>query len=66
MVGWGLGSRPRFHGDRLYARTRDRGMGPRIREDKGGRNEKGVFHGEMVEGEGKFRQRGDVMGLGGG
>ncbi len=65
MVGWGLGSRPRFHEGGLFAGTRDRGMGPRIREDNGGRNEKGVFHGGRVAGEGEFRQWGDVRVLGG-
>ncbi len=34
-------------------------MGPRIREDNGGRG-KGVFHGGRVAGEGEFRQREDV------
>ena len=39
--------------------SQDAGMGPRIREDNGGRG-KGVFHGGRVAGEGEFRQREDV------
>ena len=58
-----MDSCPRLHEGGLFTGTRDRGMGPRIREDNGGRNEKGVFHGEMVTGEGEFRQWGDVRGL---
>ena len=33
----GMGSRPRFHGGRLFAGTTEGGMGPRIREDNEGK-----------------------------
>ncbi len=39
--------------------SQDEGMGPRIREDNGGRG-MGVIHGGRVAGEGEFRQREDV------
>ena len=62
---WGMGSRPRFHGGRLFAGTMEGGMGPRIREDNEGKGNcrNGGMSGKREEG-GRARMRDSSAALG--